>query len=206
MRPQSEFSTFGNFGPADSATSPEDKLDDVTEKRHNVAPSISSSIAMNLAGYGASGGAAPSDPVASPSEALAASNAPTAIGAPHLHERPKYVFGQSRDGDQPDVGENHPMDTQGAYNSHLASYDQNAYGYAGGSGYQDAERAYQATGVEAAAGGYYDQNGYYYSNSGDPNAYAAGVGQYYDYSQQQQHAQYQHHGQTPSQSQAYGGM
>lgn len=206
MRPQSEFSTFGTFGP--SATGPEEeKLDDIREKGHNVAPSISSSIAMNLAGYGANG-TTPSAPVASPSEALAASNAPTAVGAPQLHERPKYVFGQG----DPDAGNGQPVDGDGAYGSQ--PYDQNAYGYPGGSGYQDAERAYQtaaaAGGPEgaAAAGGYYDQHGYYYSNSNDPNAYAAGVGQYYDYSQQQQQPgqQYQHHGHTPSQSQAYGGM
>jgi len=179
MRPQSEYSTFGNFAPP--AT--QDKFDDIREKAHNVAPSISSNLAMNLAGYG-SGSDNPSAAVP-PSELLAASDAPTALGAPQLHERPKYVFGQEPSGDPASI------DDATQYSAHPSAYDQDAYAYPSGSEYQDAERAYQQ-----AAGGYYDQNGYYYPAAAgagaDANAYAAGVGQYYDYSQypqQQQQAQ-----------------
>jgi hypothetical protein len=203
MRPQSEFSTFGTFGPpgASGADPSEEKFDEIREKGHNIAPSISSSMAINIAGYGTAAGPGPT--AVPPSEAFAASNdGPTAVGGPQLHERPKYVFGQAPDDGHP--GNNDDDATHGAYSSHpvqQTAYDQEAYAYAGGSGYQDAERAYQAAAGAAASAGYYDQNGYYYSNGGDPNAYAAGVGQYYDYSQ---HAQYQP--QEHPQQNAYGGM
>lgn len=208
MRPQSEYSTFGTFGPPGaSATGPaEEKFDDINEKGHNVAPSISSSFAMNIAGYGSGPaapdmGAGPSGAVP-PSEALAASNGgPTAVDAPQLHERPKYVFGQNPQ-DGGDLDNNTSMEdeaTRGPYSTQpvaQSAYDQQAYGYAGGNEYQDAERAYQQ-----AAGGYYDQNGYYYPASGevDANAYAAGAGQYYDYSQYPQQQQPQ-----PQQAQGQG--
>lgn len=159
---------------------------------------------MNLAGYGAA--PAEGSSAIPPSEALAASNnnAPTAVGSPQLHERPKYVFGQPTDG-HPDTDNPTDDNVNGAYSAHpvaQTAYDQEAYGYAGSNGYQDAERAYQMAASSGGTAGYYDQNGYYYANSGDANAYAAGVGQYYDYSQQGQYQQQAH----PQGHNAYGGM
>jgi len=198
MRPQSEYSTFGNFNPS-GAGGIEDKFDEIREKGHNVAPSISSNLAMNLAGYGSGSAdnAAASSSAVPPSELLSASNGPAAAG-PQLHERPKYVFGQEPSGDPGSI------DDPAQYSAHPSGYDQEAYGYPSGSEYQDAERAYQQ-----AAGGYYDQNGYYYPAAGaatgaaDANAYAAGVGQYYDYSQYPQQQQHQQQGQAQG---GYGAM
>lgn len=236
MRPQSEYSTFGTFGPPPSGAAgthmamQEEKFVDA-EKGHNVAPSISSTMAMNIAGYSAASGAASRLP---PSEAVL-DEGPMAIGAPHLHERPKYVFGQNPEGGETeggpggDAGEHQQGDpSSAAYDERYAQpHYEDSYAYSN-PGYQDAERAYQATASASAAGpgagGYYDQNGYYYpagGHGGDPRAYvdySQGQGQDQGYHQQQggyqpqqppQHAHVQGHAHSQSQGSqggAYGGM
>ncbi len=167
---------------------------------------------MNLAGYGSAVAGAPPPPTAADTAAAAAA------ASQQLHERPKYVFGQSVEHGHPQQQEDDT--TRGVYSESpqvQSAYDAEA-------GYQDAQREYQMqagdTGAYAysgpGAGGYYapdqtqtqtqtDMGGYYAE-------YAAGVGQYYDYSQydQQPQAQPQYQAQAqhqprPSQD-AYGGM
>lgn len=154
---------------------------------------------MNLTGYGSAGPGGPPQPAA---EAAAPSSA-AAAASQQLHERPKYVFGQSVE----------PEQQGGVYveSSQVQNgYDANAYTaqQASASGYQDAQREYQG-------GGAYAFGGYYGAEQTQADAggyYAPGAGQYYDYPQPQ--GAYDHHGQYQAQSQhqpqpsqeAYGGM
>lgn len=176
---------------------------------HNVAPSISSMAAGNMAGFG-SAAASESTEATPPSQALANANAAAAAAAT-LQERPKYVYGQNPDVDnsaQHDDAANtaaYATDAQGNYtDAYGGSYAQYAqYGDAsatavGAAGYQDAQREYQGQqGYDANQAAYYDQSGYavgaydqqtqqaYY----DQQAYATDYNQaqaQYDYSQQQQ--------------------
>jgi len=123
------------------------------------------------------GGAVP------PSEALATA---TAAAGSHLHERPKYVFGQA------------PSGTDRVYDGQ-SGYDDGAYAHANATpvaiasssgadayAYQDATRGgYQVAASDDQTG--QTPQGYYYTT-----AYAANAGQYYDYPQydhQQQQGQ-----------------
>ena len=144
----------------------------------------------------ATGGAVP------PSEALAAS----AAAGSQLHERPKYVFGQSHAGD---VAETAAGGEEGAYSEQYlqTGYDYEAYAHANtpgaeAYGYQDATRGGYQTGAYGDQTGQAHQQEYYYATAGGATAYAAGAGQYYDYSQYA-HQQQQGQGQGAG---VYGGM
>ena len=181
---------------------------------HNVAPSISSTAADNMAGYGS----AASTEATPPSMALANANAAAAAAAT-LQERPKYVYGQNPANDASTTGSRDQDDSGsvahgGAYSSEpqmQTSYNAEAYGsyaqYAdagadvvGGTGvavggYQDAQREYLGQqGYDQNQQAYYDQNAYAagYNNQAQQGYYdqsgyvATGYDQQaqYNYSQQ----------------------
>lgn len=189
---------------------------DMTERSHNVAPSLSGDTMS-----AAMGAATP------PSQALAAANAASASAAlaaasaasAPLQERPKYVFGQPLDNEHDaatadDASEN----AGGVYSSQpimQMEYNPEAYGsyakyedVAHTGGYQDAQREYQGQ------QGYYDNQQYnqgYADHQGyavggydqqQHQAYVVSDGQY-DYSAQ--HAQYAAAGayETQQQQEAY---
>jgi len=170
----SDFGTFNRSVEKPAAA-------DMSEKGHNVAPSVSSAAGAGMAGFG-SAAAAATVPVAKNEN-----NAPIATApAVPLQERPKYVYGQepvsSKTGGATDDDTTH-----GAYSTEpqmQASYNAEAYGNYAHAAYQDAEREYQGqTGY--AHGGYdqqYDQQ-QYAQGQYDQQAYAHG-----GYDNQQQYA------------------
>jgi hypothetical protein len=173
-------------------------------------------------GYGATGTAIP------PSQ-LAAATATSGAAAPaKVQERPKYVFGQSPEaGTGSGSDDNHNAAQQqhgdnseayaGAYSTDdqtQAAYNAEAYGAyaqyadaAGGAGYQEAERGYQAQQgydqqqeyVQQQPQGYYDQSGAWVSyEQSSSSEYYEQHQQHYEYSQS-----YEQYGAQPGQAVAY---
>ncbi|KAF5316681.1 hypothetical protein D9619_006227 [Psilocybe cf. subviscida] len=193
-RQQQHESDFGTFNRSAfvKPKAPMDEPDTVPDMAEAKEEHVS-------AGYGATGTAIP------PSQLAAAAPAPAKV-----QERPKYVFGQSPEGSTGSGSDdNHNAAQQqhgdngeayaGAYGSDphaQAAYNAEAYGSyaqytdaAGGAGYQEAERGYQAQQgydqqqeyVQQQPQGYYDQSGVWVSYD-----QTAG-GAYYDQHQQQQY-------------------
>ncbi|CAA7265158.1 unnamed protein product [Cyclocybe aegerita] len=132
---------------------------------HNVAPSISSAVGTNMAGYGATG----MTTATPPSQALAAANNNTSATSP-LQERPKYVYGQdptpATSGNNAAIEDDLSDHAHGVYSTQpqvQAAYNPEAYGsYAK---YEDGT----ATGTAQA---YYDQSAYAQGGY-DPQTYIA---------------------------------
>jgi hypothetical protein len=190
---ESDFGTFNRSAFIKPKAEP-DVVPDMTEaKEEHVS-----------AGYGATGTAVP------PSQLAAATTSATTAPV-KVQERPKYVFGQPPEAgtDSGSDGNHHAAQQQHADNSEAyagayssdpqaqAAYNAEAYGSytqytdaAGGAGYQEAERGYQAQQgydqqqgyVQQQAQGYYDQSGAWVSYD-QSSAYYEQNQQQYDYAQ-----------------------